>query len=150
MIDLTPRAYAILRRQHGHVSVGQLTAAGVTRNARQRLVDGQALVEVHRGVLRVSSAPVTFEGHCVALCLAHPAGFISGPSAGRLMDVRRMPATTAARSASSTCRRSRNAVANAVGAGTARLRAPVVRGAGLAPGGPAGCGVEDFGAASTS
>ena len=95
MIDLTPKAYAILRRQHGHVSVRQLTAAGVTRNARQRLVEGQALVAVHRGVLRVSSAPVTFEGHCVALCLAHPAGFITGPSAGRLLGLRRMPATTA-------------------------------------------------------
>ncbi len=95
MIDLTPKAYAILRRQHGHVSVRQLIAAGVTRNGRQRLVDGHALVEVHRGVLRVSSAPITFEGHCVALCLAHPAGFITGPPAGRLMSLRRMPSTAA-------------------------------------------------------
>jgi hypothetical protein len=94
MIDLTPKAFAILRRQHGHVSVRQLADAGVGRNARRRLVDGQVLVAVHRSVLRISSTPVTFEGSCVALCLAHPAGFVTGPSGGRLIDLRRMPAAT--------------------------------------------------------
>jgi very-short-patch-repair endonuclease len=49
------------------------------------------MVAVHKSVLRVSSAPCTFEGSCVALCLAHPNGFITGPSAGRLLGLRRMP-----------------------------------------------------------
>ena len=94
MIDLTAEAFAILRRQYGHVSVRQLAAAGVGPNARRRLVEGGALKAVHRSVLRISSAPVTFEGSCVAVCLAHPGGFITGPSGGRLMGLRRMPPAT--------------------------------------------------------
>ena len=94
MIDLTAEAFAILRRQYGHVSVRQLAQAGVGPNARRRLVEGEALIAVHRGVLRINSAPVTFEGSCVALCLAHPGGFVTGPSGGRLMGLRRMPAAT--------------------------------------------------------
>ncbi len=94
MIDLTPKAFAILRRQHGHITVRQLTASGVGRNAVRRLVEGGAMVAAHKSVLRIASAPVTFEGSCVALCLAHPAGFITGPSGGRLMALRRMPAAT--------------------------------------------------------
>jgi hypothetical protein len=91
MIDLTQQAFSILRRQHGHASVRQLDAAGVGRNARRRLVEGGALVAVHRSVLRISSAPLTFDARCVALCLAHPSGFITGPSGGRLTRLRRMP-----------------------------------------------------------
>ncbi len=49
------------------------------------------MVAVHKSVLRISSAPLTFEARCVALCLAH-AGFITGPSGGRLVGLRRMPA----------------------------------------------------------
>jgi hypothetical protein len=94
MIDLTPKAFAILRRQQGHISVRQLTDSGVGRNAVRRLVEGGALVAAHKSVLRIASAPVTFEGSCVALCLAHPAGFITGPSGGKLMGLRRMPAAT--------------------------------------------------------
>ena len=92
MIDLTDAAFAILRRQLGHATVRQLADAGVGRNARRRLVDGGAVVAVHRSVLRISSAPVTFEARCVALCLAHPTGFVTGPSGGRLVVLRRMPA----------------------------------------------------------
>jgi hypothetical protein len=95
MIDLTAQAFAILRRQHGHATVQQLADAGVGRNARRRLVECGALVAVHRSVLRISSAPVTFEARCVALCLAHPTGFITGPSGGRLIVLRRMPAVEA-------------------------------------------------------
>jgi hypothetical protein len=91
MNELTPKAFAILRRQHGHVSVPQLADAGVGRNARRRLVESGAMVAVHRSVLRVSSAPRTLEGRCVGLCLAHPAGFVTGPTGGRLTALRRMP-----------------------------------------------------------
>lgn len=92
MVDLTPKAFAVLRRQHGHASVRQLAEAGVGPNARRRLIEGQELVAVHRSVLRISSAPLTFESRCVALCLAHPSAFITGPSGGRLAGLRRMPA----------------------------------------------------------
>lgn len=92
MTDLTPRAFAILRRQHGHASIRQLAEAGVGRNARRRLVEGQELISVYRNVMRISSAPLTFESRCVAICLAHPVAFITGPSGGRLVRLRRMPA----------------------------------------------------------
>jgi hypothetical protein len=92
MTDLTPRAFAILRRQHGHASIRQLAEAGVGRNARRRLVEGQELIAVYRNVMRISSAPLTFESRCVAICLAHPVAFITGPSGGRLVRLRRMPA----------------------------------------------------------
>jgi hypothetical protein len=91
MIDLTDAAFAILRRQLGHATVRQLADAGVGRNARRRLVDGGAMVAAHKSVLRISSAPLTFEARCVALCLAHPVGFITGPTGGRLTGLRRMP-----------------------------------------------------------
>jgi len=92
MVDLTPQAFELLRRQHGHVSVRQLSDNGVGRNARRRLVEEGAMVAVHRSVLRISSAPRTFESRCVAICLAHPSVYITGPSGGRLARLRRMPA----------------------------------------------------------
>ena len=92
MIDLTPKAFAILRRQHGHASVRQLAEAGVGRNARRRLIEGQELVAVHRSVLRISSAPLTFESRCVGSVSLIRSGFITGPSGGRLVGLRRMPA----------------------------------------------------------
>ncbi|MEP7046790.1 MAG: hypothetical protein ABI949_08930 [Ilumatobacteraceae bacterium] len=93
LIDLTPQAFELFRRQHGHASVQQLADAGVGRNARRRLVEGEALIAVSRSVLRISSAPLSFESRCVALCLAHSVGFITGPSGGRLAALRRMPAS---------------------------------------------------------
>jgi hypothetical protein len=91
VIDLTEQAFAILRRQHGHATVRQLADAGVSRNARRRLVEGGEMVAVHRSVLRISSAPLTFESRCVAISLAHSMAFITGPSGGRLVSLRRMP-----------------------------------------------------------
>jgi len=91
MLDLTPKAFAVLRRQHGHATIQQLSDAGVGRNARRRLVSGNALIVVHRNVLRIASAPITFEGRCVGLSLAHASGYITGPSGGRLLGLRRMP-----------------------------------------------------------
>jgi hypothetical protein len=91
MSDLTPRALAVLRLQHGHATTGQLAEAGVHRRARQRLLDDGLLTSVHKTVVRIESAPITLEGGCVARCLAHPHGFITGPTGGKLYGLRRMP-----------------------------------------------------------
>ena len=91
MIDLTAEAFALFRRQHGHATFQQLADAGVSRNARRRLIEGQELVAVHRRVVRISSAPLTFESRCVALSLAHSMAYITGPAGGRLMALRRLP-----------------------------------------------------------
>ncbi|MDP9465138.1 MAG: type IV toxin-antitoxin system AbiEi family antitoxin domain-containing protein [Actinomycetota bacterium] len=91
MSDLTPRALAILRAQHGHASTAQLDKSGVPRRARRRLIASGLLVPVQKAVVRIASAPETLEGRCIALCLAHPTGFITGPTGGKLVGLRRMP-----------------------------------------------------------
>lgn len=91
MPDLTPQALTILRDQHGHATVAQLDAAGVRRRARLRLIEDQLLRPVYKSVVRIASAPDTLESRCVALCLGHPSGFITGQTAGKLLGLRRMP-----------------------------------------------------------
>jgi hypothetical protein len=94
MKDLTPAAMDVLARHHGVATHRMLTMAGVGRRVRQRLVAAGVLLPIHADVVRIASAPPTLHSECAALCLAHPHGFITGPTAGRLMDLRRMPATT--------------------------------------------------------
>ncbi|MEP7204079.1 MAG: hypothetical protein ABI894_15820 [Ilumatobacteraceae bacterium] len=91
MADLTPHALAILRTQHGHATSSQLDETGVHRRARQRLIDAGVFTSVYKSVVRIESAPNTLEGRCVAACLAHPSGFISGPTGGKLLGLWRMP-----------------------------------------------------------
>jgi hypothetical protein len=91
MSDLTPRALAILRMQHGHATAAQLGGAGVHRRARQRLLASDVLKPVYKSVVRIDSAPTTLESRCVALCLGHPSGFVTGPTGGKLLGLRRMP-----------------------------------------------------------
>jgi hypothetical protein len=91
MSDLTPKALAVLRSQHGHATISQLDAAGLHRKARLRLIDLEILKPVHKSVVRIDSAPETLESRCAAFCLGHLAGFITGPTGGRLLGLRRMP-----------------------------------------------------------
>jgi hypothetical protein len=91
MPDLTPRALAIMRTQHGHATTSQLGGAGVHRRARQRLVETEVLTSVYKSVVRIGSAPNTLESRCAAACLGHPSGFISGQTGGKLLGLRRMP-----------------------------------------------------------
>ncbi len=79
------------RLQHGIVSRAQLDAAGVTRRRRTELIGSRFLEPVHSGVYRLGSHDVGFEQSCVAVCLALPDAVVSGPSAGRLLGLRRMP-----------------------------------------------------------
>jgi hypothetical protein len=90
MSDLTPQALAVLRVQHGHATTSQLEKAGVRRNARLRLIDSEVLKPVYKSVLRIDSSPNTLEGRCVAQCLGHPQGFITGTTGGKLLGLRRM------------------------------------------------------------
>ena len=90
MPDLTAPAMALFRRYHGHATAAMLTEASVGRLRRARLVDDGVLTVVHERVFRIASAPDTTEARCAALCLAYPAGFITGPTAGRLFNLRRM------------------------------------------------------------
>jgi very-short-patch-repair endonuclease len=79
------------RLQRGLVSRDQLDAAGVTRRRRTELIGSRFLEPLHRGVYRLGSHDVGFEQSCLAACLALPDAVVSGPSAGRLLGLRRMP-----------------------------------------------------------
>ena len=91
MSQLSSADAALARRQHGLVTTAQLTAHGVSPYRRRRLLEAGTLQLVHSGVYRFAAVPATFEQGCLAACLAVPALAISGPSAGRLLKLRRMP-----------------------------------------------------------
>jgi very-short-patch-repair endonuclease len=90
MPDLTPAAMDVFRRHHGHATGEMLSRAGVGRSRRRRLLEAAVLEVVLGRVYRIRSAPTTVESMCAALSLAYPSGFITGPTAGRLLGLRRM------------------------------------------------------------
>jgi hypothetical protein len=79
------------RTHHGVVTGELLSTSGVGRHARARLIHQGFLDPVHAGVYRISSHSVTFEQQCLAACFAVDHLAVCGPSAGRLMGLRRMP-----------------------------------------------------------
>lgn len=86
-IELT----AIARSQHGLVTDQQLADLGITYwTLRTWLRDG-VLVRLHRGVLASPLTEATFERRCLAATMAIGDIAISGPTAGRLHRLRRMP-----------------------------------------------------------
>jgi hypothetical protein len=91
MSDLTPTALAVLGRQHGVASSRQLADAGVGRTTKHRLLRRGVLEESAKGVYRLASHAASLEQRCATLCLAHATGFITGPTAGMLVGLRRMP-----------------------------------------------------------
>lgn len=82
---------ALARTHYGVVTADQMTSHGVGRHARARLVAQEFLRPVHTRVYRISSHPITFEQRCVAACFADDGLVVCGPSAGRLLHLRRMP-----------------------------------------------------------
>ena len=91
MARLTPRAHAVLARQHGVASTQQLLDSGISRRQLQRLQQHGGLELVLRGAYRTPSAPVTELSQCAAVCSARPDVAIAGPTAGRLWGFRRLP-----------------------------------------------------------
>jgi hypothetical protein len=90
MSYLPSAALEVARRQHGVVTADQLGAHAISTYRRRRLVEEAVLVMVHPGVYRLASAPETLESRCAAPCLAVPGLVISGTTAARLLNVRRM------------------------------------------------------------
>lgn len=90
MSDLTPAALAVFARHHGLATGPMLQRAGVGRTRRRRLIEAELIEVIHRCVYRLAGTPDSLESRCVALCLAHPSGFITGPTGGRLTGLRRM------------------------------------------------------------
>ena len=91
MAHFSAKTLATLQRQLGLITSRQLTADGIGRSTRQRLVKDKVLERPFRSVYRVTTQRPTFEQRLLALSLAHPTGFITGPAAGSYLGLRRMP-----------------------------------------------------------
>ncbi len=91
MADLPPITQRWLADHHGVITTARLKHHGVGRTTIVRLVDAGALHRVAKGVFVAASAPQTVEQRCAVLCAAHSSGFITGPTAGVLAGLRRMP-----------------------------------------------------------
>lgn len=79
---------ALTRGQHGLLTKDQLAA--ISRRQRSLAIGSGQLTIVHRDVYRLASHPETFEQRCLAACFAAPDAVLSGPTAARLHNVRRV------------------------------------------------------------
>jgi hypothetical protein len=95
MSELTPSAVRWLAAHHGVITTKQLRDKKVGRKSQLRLTARGVLRPVYKGVFVITSTPSSLPQRCVALCAAHPAGFVTGPTAGALLGLRRMPSTAA-------------------------------------------------------
>ncbi len=91
MLELTPAATRWLNHNHGVITSAELRDCHVSRSTVARLVAAGVLRRAHKGVFVMASNAVTLEQRCVVLCRAHPTGFVTGPTAGTLLGLRRMP-----------------------------------------------------------
>ena len=87
-------ALIVLQRQHNVIAARQLTDAGITRSQREALVRQHVLEHVGHSVFRVVGMPVTRDSRLIELCLQHPTGMITGPTAGAVRALRKMPRTS--------------------------------------------------------
>ncbi|MET0146046.1 MAG: hypothetical protein ABW328_14890 [Ilumatobacteraceae bacterium] len=94
MADLTPAAQRWLATHHGVITTATLQSLDVGKQTRRRLVAAGVLRAVDRGIFVISTASSTFEQRCAVMCATHPSGFVTGPSGGMLLGLRRMPRTT--------------------------------------------------------
>jgi hypothetical protein len=90
---LTEEAMAAFAAHHGMATGAMLTVAGMGRRARAAAVDDGLLDVWFERVFHITSSPVSMEARCAALCLGFPQGYITGPTAGRLSGLRKIPHT---------------------------------------------------------
>ncbi|TFH20644.1 MAG: hypothetical protein E4H05_01840, partial [Acidimicrobiales bacterium] len=87
----TPESLEFLEAHHGIASVDVLTTLGLSPFTIRRLVEAGNLESVLRGVYRMPAVPLDEAARSAAVCAAHPEVVISGPTAGRLWGLRRLP-----------------------------------------------------------
>lgn len=91
MAHLTPAAHQYFATHHGVASIEQLRQCGLTHAAIRRIVSEGGLELVLQGAYRTPSVPLDELSRCAAVCAAHPELVISGPTAGRVWGLRRLP-----------------------------------------------------------
>jgi Transcriptional regulator, AbiEi antitoxin len=95
MPGLNQAAQQWLSEHHDVITSAALRSAGVGRSTTARLVRAGVLRRDHKGVFVSAASRPTLEQRCVVLCAAHPEGFLTGPTAGMLLGLRRMPSSAA-------------------------------------------------------
>lgn len=78
------------RDRCGLITVADLRSHGIVGRARVALFESGQLLRVHRGVYKLASHPDCFEQRCLAACLAAPNAALSGPTAGRIIGLRKV------------------------------------------------------------
>ncbi len=90
--SLTARALTRFEQHHGIASIDRLIADGVSRSVIKRLQREGMIEQVLQGAYRLRGQPLTDLGRMAAVCTAHPGHVIAGPTAGRLLGFRQLPA----------------------------------------------------------
>lgn len=91
MNRLSPAVQRWLATHHGVTTTRQLRLLGTSPRARAHLVADGVLLRPTRGVLVLAGTPATLHQRCAVLCATYPGGFVTGPTAGMLAGLRRMP-----------------------------------------------------------
>jgi very-short-patch-repair endonuclease len=87
----TTESLEYLESHHGIASIGMLKSLGLSPFTVRRLVEAGNLESILRGVYRMPAVPLDEVARCVAVCAAHPEVVVSGPTAGRIWGLRRLP-----------------------------------------------------------
>lgn len=88
---LPPAAEAWLASHHGVATTAAFEALGVPRRTAARLVRLGVLRRPTNGVFVLVGTPATLLQRAAVICAAHPTGFVTGPTAGMIAGLRRMP-----------------------------------------------------------
>lgn len=91
---LSPPAARWLQDHHGVASSAELRGLGVGRKVTESLCRAGILRRFSRGVFVLAGIAETLQHRCRLLSCLHPAGFVTGPTAGMLAGLRRMPSRT--------------------------------------------------------
>lgn len=92
MTDFPEEALLFFRTHHGMATGSALAASGLSRRQRNAAVDSGLLEPMYERVFHITSSPITLEARCAAMSMAYRRGFVTGPSGGKLMSLRRLPA----------------------------------------------------------
>lgn len=91
MTVFSVESLSYLRSHHGVASGRELGDVGISPSNLRRLIEAGNLVPVFRNVYRMPAVPFDELARCAAVCAAHPAAVVSGPTAGRVWRLRRLP-----------------------------------------------------------
>ena len=91
MAIFTTESLEFLRTHHGVATSFELQQCSLSAPAVRSLVEAGNLVAVVKGVYRIPAVTLDESARCAAICAAHPDVAISGPTAGRLWGLRRLP-----------------------------------------------------------